>query len=311
MTQQPAPPGTGMARGTATSTKAEPSAVAEARAKGSRRRNLALRLLAGLPAFAGLLALMAWAPLWAVAVVVGGSAVWGYHEFLRLDVRSEVGSGVTHRVLLGAAALLGVGGWLGTPTALGGLLVVALLICLWVLWFAPGAGDPPADGIRHLAVPLGGLLLVPWMINHITLLADLPHGRALSLFLVLVVAMNDTFAYAIGTVLGRHKLAPSISPNKSVEGALGGIAGGVLAGWIAQRWLLEGTGWPPGAVLALGAVLAVVAQAGDLTESKLKRINGADDSGRFLPGHGGMLDRLDAFLLAAPTMYYLVRALES
>lgn len=323
MSQQSTPTARSSSGGESPAAAVQDGAVPEARTKGSRRRNLALRLLTGLPAFAALLALMAWGPMWAVALVVGGAGVWGYHEYLTLDARSgrRVGSGDaprgrrTHWVLLGAAALPGVGGLMGTPTTLGGLLLAGLLICLWMLWFAPAVREParaPAvDGMRNLGVPLAGLLFVPWMINHLTLLVWLPDGRALSLFLVLVVSMNDTFAYFVGTALGRHKLAPTISPNKSIEGALGGIAGGVLAGWIAQRWLLEGTGWPPGAVLALGAVLAVVAQAGDLTESKLKRIQGADDSGWFMPGHGGMLDRLDAFLLTAPTLYYLVRMLES
>jgi phosphatidate cytidylyltransferase len=132
---------------------------------------------------------------------------------------------------------------------------------------------------------------------------DVPYGAG---WLALVVAAcwaADTAAYAVGKTLGRHKLCPSISPGKTVEGAVGGLIGAMLLTFLLGQWL----GLPTGHALALGALLGVAGQLGDLAESKLKRWAGVKDSGSILPGHGGVLDRFDSLLVNAPLAYYYLR----
>jgi phosphatidate cytidylyltransferase len=124
-------------------------------------------------------------------------------------------------------------------------------------------------------------------------------GFALLLWLLVVVVATDTMAYAIGNLCGGRKLAPAISPGKTISGFLGGITGGacisaVFAGWYDTSWVL---------LLALGLFLAILSQCSDLCESAIKRYFGVKDSGRIIPGHGGILDRTDSLILPLPLVY--------
>jgi phosphatidate cytidylyltransferase len=116
-----------------------------------------------------------------------------------------------------------------------------------------------------------------------------------------VIWAGDVAAYYAGRALGRHKLAPTISPNKTVEGSIAGLAGSILAGTLLGSWLLQ----RQISFLALASLAAAIAgQLGDLAESALKRSSGVKDSSSLLPGHGGMLDRLDSLIFAAPVFYW-------
>jgi phosphatidate cytidylyltransferase len=121
------------------------------------------------------------------------------------------------------------------------------------------------------------------------------------LFFLLVVWLGDTGAYYVGRAFGKHKLAPLISPKKTVEGAVGGLLGNVLAALVGKKMFLPGTSLV--SLLVLGGVMGVVSQLGDLAESALKRGAGVKDSSNLLPGHGGMLDRIDGILFAAPVLF--------
>jgi phosphatidate cytidylyltransferase len=120
--------------------------------------------------------------------------------------------------------------------------------------------------------------------------------------LLAIVMTSDTFAYFTGSAFGRHKLAPRVSPGKTVEGLAGGLAGGILASLVVRRFGLPGI--PALAAIALGVVVSAFGVTGDLVESLVKRWSGVKDSGRLFPGHGGMLDRLDSLLFGAPVLYY-------
>jgi phosphatidate cytidylyltransferase len=120
--------------------------------------------------------------------------------------------------------------------------------------------------------------------------------------LLAIVMSSDTVAFFVGSALGRRKLAPGISPGKTVEGAVGGLVGGVL-GALAV-WAAGLPGVPAWHAALLGFAVAVLGMLGDLLESLLKRWAGVKDSGRLFPGHGGMLDRLDSLLFGAPVLYY-------
>jgi len=169
-------------------------------------------------------------------------------------------------------------------------------------------------GVTALAIPYLGLTL-----GALVLLRDLRWGPWWVLYLFVVVWSGDTFAYYAGRAFGRHRLAPRVSPGKTWEGAAASLVGSVLLGALMFHWQPQITNWLAsvhgktsgsfarpvawqGALMA--AVINVVAQLGDLAESMLKRAAGLKDSGRLLPGHGGMLDRIDALLFAAPVLWY-------
>ena len=138
------------------------------------------------------------------------------------------------------------------------------------------------------------------------LLNDLPKGDEtgsdLVFLLFFVVWSSDVAAYYVGHALGRRPLAPAVSPKKTVEGAVGGIAGGLVAAFIARAWFLRSL--RPADCLILGLTLGVIGILGDLVESMLKRGAGVKDSAALVPGHGGILDRVDSLLYAAPVLYY-------
>ena len=146
----------------------------------------------------------------------------------------------------------------------------------------------------YLGVPLGLLAATRWTL-----------GREATLLLILTVALSDTAQYYTGRLFGRHLLAPVISPKKTIAGAIGGFAGGMLAlGALGHWWLPH---MPLAWRLTLGLAIAAVGIVGDLFESLLKRSVGVKDASSLIPGHGGVLDRIDALLFAAPVFYVFVR----
>ncbi|CAA9523087.1 MAG: Phosphatidate cytidylyltransferase [uncultured Solirubrobacteraceae bacterium] len=170
------------------------------------------------------------------------------------------------------------------------------------------AGLAPA-GHRRAAL-VATALGVAWLgvcLAHGVLLRELPHGGGLLIAVLLATFLGDTAAQLVGTAFGRTRLAPAISPNKTVEGLLAGVAGGTLACWafavLGPDWLTAGD------ALVLGLACSLAAPAGDLFESALKRRAGVKDSGRVFGAHGGALDRVDAALAAAVAGYYVAHGL--
>jgi len=145
--------------------------------------------------------------------------------------------------------------------------------------------------IFYLAV-LGGFIL---------LLANHPDGALRILALVVLIACNDTFAYIAGVLLGKHKLAPSISPKKSWEGLIGGAIASIVGGSLIFHYLFE-VNWIVGA--AIGVMTVITATCGDLIESAIKRDLAIKDMSNLLPGHGGIMDRLDSALFTAPAVWF-------
>ena len=143
----------------------------------------------------------------------------------------------------------------------------------------------------YLAV-LGGFIL---------LLANHPDGALRILALVVLIACNDTFAYIAGVLLGKHKLAPSISPKKSWEGVIGGAIASIVGGSLIFHYLFE-VNWIVGA--AIGVMTVITATCGDLIESAIKRDLAIKDMSNLLPGHGGIMDRLDSALFTAPAVWF-------
>ena len=162
-----------------------------------------------------------------------------------------------------------------------------------------------------IATIVFGTMYIGWAFgSHLIRLRQLTMAKAtgqvgvyLIFFLLAVVWLGDTGAYTFGKLFGKHKLIPSISPGKTVEGSIGGLLSGMLGGIVVKLLWLDGVlGWMHFIILAI--ILGVVGQIGDLSESLLKRNAGVKDAGNLIPGHGGFFDRCDSLVLAAPVLYY-------
>lgn len=151
---------------------------------------------------------------------------------------------------------------------------------------------------------LFGVLYLGLTLGTLSMTRLLPQGEWLIFFLLLVTWASDTGAYYVGTLYGRHRLAPTISPKKTVEGLVGGLISAVIVAYVARWWFFPD--FSSLDCLILATLLTLTGLWGDLTESAMKRSVGIKDSGGILPGHGGMLDRLDSLLFTAPIFYYYV-----
>lgn len=154
----------------------------------------------------------------------------------------------------------------------------------------------------NTAVRTFGVIYIALPFSYFILLRNMENGGKWILLLFTVIWANDTFAMLAGKTLGKHKLSPMISPGKTVEGAVGGLVGGGVAALLYNNFFPVGLGF--GSVLLLSVIIGVVGIFGDLFESVIKRAAGAKDSGTIIPGHGGMLDRVDSLVFAVPLLYY-------
>lgn len=178
---------------------------------------------------------------------------------------------------------------------------VALLFLAFGLLFLFRIRDI-ADAAREVAFALLAFLYIPFLLMHLVMLRQDAFGVQWLFVLMLIVMSNDTAAYYTGSAFGRHRLYPLVSPKKSIEGALGGL-GGSIAGTLLAKF----TFFPQltlADALLTAIIIGILGQAGDLFESMLKRSFGVKDSGDIFPGHGGVLDRLDSIIFAAPAVYY-------
>jgi phosphatidate cytidylyltransferase len=203
-------------------------------------------------------------------------------------------------VVLVMAAVLVLGAYLEGPSALSfGLLLTILAAFAWYL-----VDRQRTEVTRNVAATVLATVYVPFMAAHLALvLRQADHYVGAIIAYALLTVVYDTFAYATGVLVGRHPLAPAVSPHKSWEGAAGATAACLLAGaFLLPCW----EPWSLASGLTLAAVTCVVAPLGDLSESMLKRDLAVKDMGSLLPGHGGILDRVDALLFMAPALYYVM-----
>jgi phosphatidate cytidylyltransferase len=263
----------------------------------SRMGDLARRVLSVvvlLPVFVWVLVA---APLWIFVAMVVAAGMLANWEFTRMFARAGV-------PVLRDAGLI----WGGLVTLVFvrpdradagfALVVVGLLVA------SLDRGVPGPARWQRVAVTLLGVCYVNWLLGHVLWLRSLPDGLHWVLLLVWVTWIGETAAYVVGSLVGRHKLAPGISPGKTIEGAAAQLAASVIASLAAGGWLFPGLLLRD--ALVVGILLGVAGQVGDLVESALKRSVGTKDTGQVIPGHGGMLDRIDGLLFNAPALFYYV-----
>lgn len=263
----------------------------------ARTRRFDLRRLytaaALIPAVYVIIAYLAPWALTLLLIAVGSIALVEFYQicFQSRFNRLAVGVGLAAFVLVVAHNHLSL--------ALAHLVVASVLVVSIAVSISAGRTN---QRWKDVLITLSGVLYIGVPLSTVVSTRSLPAGEFLVLFLAVVTWASDTGAYYAGTLLGTHPLLPSVSPKKTIEGVLGGLALAVGAALLAQWWFASRLS--PSDAVILGILLTVTGLLGDLFESVIKRWTGVKDSGGILPGHGGMLDRLDSLLFTAPTFYY-------
>ncbi|WP_323961196.1 phosphatidate cytidylyltransferase [Arthrobacter sp. JZ12] len=257
-------------------------------------RNLPAAIGVGLALLISLLVGMLFLPIAfvALATIFGVVGVW---EVARaLEVRRLH---VPVVPAVAAAVAMPFAAYLGGPEALAFAVVVSVTaLALW------RSLDPAPDAARSIMAGTFVLLWVPFLLSFAMLLLQEPAGSLKLATMLLLVVANDTFGYLVGATFGKHAMAPRISPKKSWEGFAGSVGGAMIIGVLAVVFLLEAPWWV-GICFAVAVVAA--STAGDLAESMIKRELGVKDMSSILPGHGGVMDRLDSIVFAAPVAFLL------
>lgn len=249
------------------------------------------RVLSGVVLGASALAAILLLPHTALRVLACGVAVLAAREYLRV-VRTP--SSLPVMALVAASCWL-VPDWRG-DLALRLFMLVGAWVALTVLWRGTSIHDAGAQAFAplYLGLPLGMLLAV-----------HAQAGPRVTLLLIGTVVVSDSAQYYTGRMFGRRPLAPAISPKKTREGAIGGVVFGTLFMVVVGRLFLPS---PVPSLVVLGVLVVGAGICGDLFESRLKRESGLKDSASVIPGHGGVLDRIDALLFAAPVFYFYLQA---
>lgn len=272
--------------------------------------NLAARVLfavVAVPLVVGL-AYLGGLPLALLLAAVAGLAAWEYYSIAA--AAGERPMAITGTVIAAAIPLAVHAYHAGrfNPPIFALAATVVLIVFALSIWLRGVDGRPIGAVASTLfgAIYTGGMLSFAYGLRYHNYAIGTYAGMALVLYPVLLTWTSDTAAYFVGRSLGRRKLIPSVSPGKTVAGAVGGVVATVVVSWVYARYVL-----PPFAKLAVlpwpavwfGVVMSVAVQIGDIAESLIKREAGVKDSSHIIPGHGGVLDRLDSLLFAIPVAY--------
>jgi phosphatidate cytidylyltransferase len=245
-------------------------------------------------------AFLVYAPRELFGVLVGVVIGVSLHEYFRLLALKH------HPLCVGlsyvaALSLAGLTHFYGLPALPLSLSLNVVLLTGGTIWQA----EPSVPSFPALVYSLFGVLLIGWGLSHLILIRSLDVGRLFIILLCAVVWLSDAAAMYVGQALGHHHMVPVISPGKTWEGAAASLVSGMIVALLGARLLSLPLSLLQSVVF--GGIISCVAQVSDLLESLLKRYVGVKDSGALIPGHGGLLDRIDSLFLAAPLAFYLLR----
>ncbi|MFE4397623.1 MULTISPECIES: phosphatidate cytidylyltransferase [Streptomycetaceae] len=234
-----------------------------------------------------------------LVVVMAAVAVGVWELTSRLAERKQIKAPLVPLVV-GGIAMVATGYWSGIQWAAASLALTGLAVMVWRM------AEPPEDYLRDITAGVFTAFYVPFLATFVAMMLAADDGPQRIVLFLIVTICSDTGAYAVGYKFGKTKLAPTISPGKTREGLAGGIGLSMLAGALLMELIIDGGSWWQG--LILGGCAAVTATLGDLGESMIKRDLGIKDMGTLLPGHGGIMDRLDSLLPTAPVVWLLLAA---
>jgi phosphatidate cytidylyltransferase len=256
--------------------------------------NLLLRVVTAAVLIPLVFVLVLWAPQQVFAVVMALVAVLTMHEYLGLADKSRLAP-VPYFCYLAVALMAGWPSLTGGTAALLVLLALVVVVLPWrgLEYALPGAAAS-AFGVLYVGLPLA--MLVQMRL--------LPNGRQWLIYVLVLTWISDTAAYFTGRVIGGRKLAPRISPGKTWAGTIGSVIAAMLFGVLYARYVTPD--YPLAWSIPTAVAVNLAGQLGDLAESALKRGAGVKDSSTLLPGHGGLLDRIDALLFAVPALWYIL-----
>ncbi|MFD0277562.1 phosphatidate cytidylyltransferase [Kitasatospora sp. NPDC127111] len=234
-----------------------------------------------------------------LVVVMAAVSVGVWELTSRLSERKQIKAPLVPLVA-GGIAMIATGYWSGVQWAAASLALTGLAVMVWRM------AEPPENYLRDITAGVFTAFYVPFLATFVALMLAADDGPQRIVLFLIVTICSDTGAYAVGYKFGKTKLAPTISPGKTREGLAGGIGLSMLAGALLMQLIIDDGSWWQG--LILGGCAAVTATLGDLGESMIKRDLGIKDMGTLLPGHGGIMDRLDSLLPTAPVVWLLLAA---
>lgn len=253
--------------------------------------NLSSRVLTAALGLPLLVLLVGWSPAWLFAAAVFIVTVGALREYFTIAFPNRSRDrqlGIVFGICLSGAIFLN--------DYVSSLIWVDMVVLIGFCGYI-SSGGALGERLNRLAISLLGAIYAGYFLPHWVLLFRLPGGRAWVFWVLAVIMSGDTMGYFIGRRFGARKLAPEISPGKTVAGMWGYVVGAVIAGLLAAFALFESVHWIEISVLSVA--LSILGQVGDLFESWIKRVCGVKDSGNLLPGHGGLLDRLDSLIFPA------------
>jgi len=281
---------------------------------------MGLRIVTGVALIAVVVAIVMWAPAWVVALAAAGIALLALLEFFALGERvglrafrywtlicaagifyAQYSTGSVELQRFGVYVLSrGVGLTISVEAVLIAFLFGAAAMVL-------AMRRPLQDVLPAIGMSAAGLLFVALPFSYVARIDEIARqGGALLLFTLALIWAGDTLAYFTGKFIGRVPMASALSPKKTWEGAIANFVGSVMVGWFAARWI----NMDPATLLFIAGLANIAGQMGDLLESAYKRGASVKDSGTMVPGHGGVLDRIDSLILAAPVVWFLWVALK-
>jgi phosphatidate cytidylyltransferase len=241
-------------------------------------------------------------------VIIAAVALLGTLELYRLVGNSDKGCPLNYFGLAWALALVLSPHYknAGMPSVSVLPLVITLPILISLIWLIWCSAREKA--FRNWAWTLAGVFYVGWMLSFWLNLRILESGRDWVYLALFTTFANDTGAFFIGRAWGKHKLSPTVSPGKTWEGAAGGLLSSIVVALVISRipFLFSSSPLESWQLIVLAFLVSIFAQLGDLVESVLKRNTGVKESGKLLPGHGGILDRFDSLIFVGPVVYYYV-----